>query len=420
MELKETKPKWLREIENNSWNPELLISAISIVFIFSISDEVNDFGILMVQRYGLNPYLIYFGMVYFGFALQSLKIAFGLHLFLRGVWIALVGMNYTFPKGIQKEKLSKIQKQDFIVDEYQNPVESILALERVCSSIFSLAFTIVGISIFILLVISFILVLSLLGVPVLIASVVIISLLILNSLTLIIIYYSRKWFNSDIKWLKSYVIFFMRVSKLFLFQQSILVFSSNLNRYVVFVAFMIFSIGMGALGGRQSLRYIMFVKSISSADSFTKTLKKESTREKKSYFDNNAYDELRGNGELIEKASIPSVNQYESYLKLFIPKFKWDNIIIDSLEENYPSKSETMLASEFIKLRVNDTLVKSLRWDLTDHPKTGQVGWITFIPINYLEPGEHKLTVEKNTWDFSKEKLYFEPKWKKITFYKTD
>ena len=186
-------PKWLRDIQNNSWNPELLISGLSIVFIFSISDMINDLIIKVIIEYNTNIMIAFLGGVYINFALFSLKIAFSLHLILRGVWVGFVGLSYAFPGGVDMDKLSKSVKLDFIRSSIKQPQQVVLMLERICSSIFSLAFTMVGLSVFITLFLILFLLLHRIGIPVLYSSMVFLLIIFSQSLVSFLYPYLQKW-----------------------------------------------------------------------------------------------------------------------------------------------------------------------------------------------------------------------------------
>jgi hypothetical protein len=411
------KPQWLQEIENNSWNPELLISAISIVFVFSISDEINDFGILLVQRYGLQPYMIYFILLYVNYAIISLKLSFGLHLFLRGVWIGLVGLNFTFPKGIDTEKLSKIQRQPFLIGEYGNPVEGILRLERICSSIFGLAFTIVGLSIALLFILGFILFLNVLGVPLGWGAISVFGLFVTFSSSAVLYYRMEKWFGLKLTWLQRMAVGLMRLYRPLFFQQSIMLFSSNLNRYFVVTLFVLYTMLLGFFGAGQSDRFIGFLKEIQPKDGVLQSIRNKNKRPQSKQAITNYYHDQLESYEQIQKACIQSLHVESPFIEIFLPKFEWDNGILDSLEVQYPDRAHEAMVDQFVRVRIDGHLLDTIIWLNYEQPKTGQFGWITRVSSLDLDAGQHIMTIERSFWDFEKKKYYTAETWSEIPFW---
>lgn len=414
------KPNWLIEIENNSWNPELLISGLSIVFVFAISDEVNDLGIFLVQRFGINPILVFFLILYLNFAITTLKITFATHLFLRGVWIGLVGLNYTFPKGINKQKLSKIQSQDFLLQEIKEPVDRILSLEKICSSIFSLAFSIVGISIFIILIIVFASVLNLIGLSLTQAGIIIAVVFVFMIIPPFIIYYSNKFFKiEDIPLLRKAYVLFTRFTKLIISSESLVVFITNVNRYALMITFYIYSMLMGAYGGRLSERYNKFSNGlIPQSESSVSWLRKKSNKSPKSeWFSQEYYGSNHRNGKLIQNAVIDNYINHREQLEIFIPEFKWDHILLDSLQTETPNMRKTDLLNSMLTVTVDSSYIPELNWMKTTHKVTQQKGWITFLNTTHLNKGKHEIRISKVIWNFSSEKIELHDNWARFDFY---
>ncbi|MEQ8927766.1 MAG: hypothetical protein RLO81_18255 [Fulvivirga sp.] len=131
-------PKWLIKTQHNSWEPEIFISGIVL------------FGLIQLPEY-LNEFRYYFSREVYGLSTDADNIAavlstgiywmiFGLilHLFVRGIWIGLVGLSYVFPKGIDQNKLGFPEKYDKIVSRIPSFTDQIIKLEKVSSSIFSI------------------------------------------------------------------------------------------------------------------------------------------------------------------------------------------------------------------------------------------------------------------------------------------
>jgi hypothetical protein len=90
-------PKWLRKLQENSWEMELLISGGAIFSLFQLSDLYVDFisSLKMTNAIVGLGILSMVGM----FSLKLLTVGFITHLIFRAFWLALVCINYVFPNG---------------------------------------------------------------------------------------------------------------------------------------------------------------------------------------------------------------------------------------------------------------------------------------------------------------------------------
>jgi hypothetical protein len=89
-----------------TWEVELLISGATVFSLLQLPSPLHRWLSIAGQAQGESVYqaIKIFG-IYIQFSLWILIITFVMHLFMRGYWIALVGMNSVFPKGIQWEKV---------------------------------------------------------------------------------------------------------------------------------------------------------------------------------------------------------------------------------------------------------------------------------------------------------------------------
>jgi hypothetical protein len=334
------KPKWLEETENNSWNPELLISAISIVGIFSISNEVNEFCIYLVQRFGLNPLLVMLINMYLNVSVLVLKVAFIIHLFMRGAWVAIVGLNYVFPNGADKSRLSKFQKQDWYLKEISDPVANILRMERLCSSIFAIAFTALGIIIWISSILVLVLLVNALGLSEIQALLlIVVGVIVLPSLGSITMYYYKKSYpERDIPWLKKFLVGHWRVMKIFIFPDSTNVFSTNTSPYKSFIFFFIMFLLLGFFSRFSSGRYISFAKTLLPKGEFLGESYDNSEIPEVIPLIVNNYGDKKDDGALVQKASIPSFQVNSKALEVFVAEYSWDDKVKNEIFEDREKK----------------------------------------------------------------------------------
>ena len=89
-----------------TWEVELLISGATVFGLLQLPAPLHRWLSIAGQAHGESVYqaIKMFG-IYIQFSLWILIVTFVMHLFMRGYWIALVGMNSVYPKGIQWEKV---------------------------------------------------------------------------------------------------------------------------------------------------------------------------------------------------------------------------------------------------------------------------------------------------------------------------
>lgn len=142
-EQKEHKAKsWLQRLKDESWEAELLVSAIAIFGTFKLFDFVNwttNFFIdnLIPDQYTIAYFITFFSLI----AVSVLVSMFVIHFILRAYWVGLVGLNSVFPDySIDDSVYSKIytEKMLSILPKLKDSIQKV---DEMCSVIFSVAFT---------------------------------------------------------------------------------------------------------------------------------------------------------------------------------------------------------------------------------------------------------------------------------------
>src|SRR6478736_5336946 len=140
MEATDKVPKWLKRLQENSWEAELLISGGAIFALLSFSENLIDF----VQHLKFSSSFI--GMdittLLFMGAVKGITIGFILHIVLRGLWISLVCLNYSFPQGINFTRLKISGWYESKARQYKL-VEQILSLDHLSGLVFFASFAFV-------------------------------------------------------------------------------------------------------------------------------------------------------------------------------------------------------------------------------------------------------------------------------------
>lgn len=131
-------PKWLKKLEQESWQAELIVSGLAIYGSLQLPGAVIKLGSWTINS--MNPStLIYTGIWYLYIATIIIAASFIFHFVLRAIWIGFIGLNSVFPKGINPEgsKNYSTYFMDFLVKDYPNNQSIIQRLDNFCSSIFA-------------------------------------------------------------------------------------------------------------------------------------------------------------------------------------------------------------------------------------------------------------------------------------------
>ncbi len=133
------KPKWLRALETQSWQAELVISGLAIFGSLQLPEFLNglvDYCLINFSEEYME--IFFFLFIYPFFAAAILIFSFIAHLILRALWIGMLGLVSVFPNGINldQELFSKDYMQKFLKD-YPDVNEFNKSLDDLCSSIFA-------------------------------------------------------------------------------------------------------------------------------------------------------------------------------------------------------------------------------------------------------------------------------------------
>ena len=133
---------WLQRLKDESWEAELLVSAIAIFGTVQLFSAIEWGTNMFIDILNPSQYLVGYGIIFIGlFAISILVSMFVIHFCLRAYWIGLVGLNSVFPDySIEDSAYSKIytEKMLSILPKLE---DSIKKVDELCSVIFSAAFT---------------------------------------------------------------------------------------------------------------------------------------------------------------------------------------------------------------------------------------------------------------------------------------
>ncbi len=394
----EKTPQWLKTIQLNSWEAELLISALVLYALFQIPDYLNTTSLRYFEKgsrvHSLVEILID--------AVQLLSFGYILHILVRGIWVASVGLSYVFPSGVKQDSLKFKGRFKKELQENGSLVKMVLRLEELSSIIYGISFiffgTLVG---FGTLVFSFLGFIELIT-PAMnqssniafIASVLILFYVFLNILVFIDfitngIFRKKNWSADWFYWVAR---IFRVVTLSFLYRRSLLVLISNTKGWKSYlIPFIVLGVTMGYL-------YLIDVRDDNTRDNYFERMAAgdyssysyENTRNEKDYLIATIQSDIVHDNTLKvflkDLGSFGALYMFEGKKKL--ESGKWDKLRSDSINLYFDKR---------LSIKIDSTEIKGLTWFRTQHPTTYQFGFTTFIDLNSFDRGAHFLKIGIDT-----------------------
>lgn len=386
-------PDWLKTIQLNSWEAELLISALVLYALFQIPDLITQFSLQNFPNGSLFHRL--FGVI--TKSIELLKFGYTLHILIRGLWVASVGLSYVFPKGIDKSRLKFTGRFEKELDSNKSLVNNVLKLEELSSIIYGITFLLFGAFLgFGLLLFIFILVTEnlspLIGVNqgwtiVYIAFFFGYAMM----LILLLIDFLTNGVFRKIDWMATWfypvAVVFRVLTLSFLYRRSLLVlvsntkgWKSNLIPVIVFIVCAGFFLLQNEMRDGRQEDYLNAIQ------------------ETNLLADN--YENLRNENDYL-LTTIQSDIIQENALRLFISDIRPFGIFYseDSLEsetewESLSSDSSSFFLNKWIKLKVDTLNYDEVKWFKAQHESTLRFGFLAHVDIKALPRGPHNLTIQ--------------------------
>lgn len=135
-------PNWLRRVQEQSWEPELLISGLILFALFQVPGLIDQLAFtleLNSSRFLARSSVDEMIGTLLKISVYFLIVGFITHILLRSIWVAYAGLSYLYKDGI---KLSSLSMPEYYIKHlnrhsYENRVKK---LEKICSGMFSLSF----------------------------------------------------------------------------------------------------------------------------------------------------------------------------------------------------------------------------------------------------------------------------------------
>jgi len=413
--------QWLKKLERESWQLELLVSAFTIFLLIGAQKSFGEFIIeLSYNLYGFAAFIIFIlGLVQASIiALTTFLI---IHLLLRGFWIGSIGLRSVQPE-IDYRKLNyselfqeKLKKKLIGLDRL------VIILDELCSVIFSVSFLIIfmifsfGLYLLFLILFSGILkvFVDFTGVQTTwvqffgLGSLIIIM---LTGLLYLIDYFTLGFFKRFRKISKVYYPIYRFYSTITLSFISRSIYYNLISKYskkrirILLSLFLVFILSLSLINFDQ---YTYFPEG-----------------EGNLVFVNHYYDDLRKEDEYVKKVSVASKFVSEDFISLFIRynisdnpriqsncpdftplkndglnsnlRFKFDEglqITGENFEEEDKDKLLHCL-SEFYEVSINDSIYMELDYYFSEHPAKSQKGIQTVISSKNFKAGKNIILIK--------------------------
>lgn len=406
-EPKSNVPKWLSELQQRSWEPEILLSGIVLYGMFKVPNLLDGF-------------LAYFKLNIFGnsqdidnlVALSKMGIywlitGLILHLICRGIWIGMVGLSYTFPEGIRFDKLNYKERFKQKVERTPTYEQIVIRLEKVSSSLFSVSFML-----FMSLIGGYLFFFSLLILPFTILYVyfgmsnsgllfelfqyyvlVVLTLGLVSLVDFLSLGYFRKFkFFAKVFWPIHKLTSILTLSRFYrpIYYGMV----TNFNKWVFFLFLAVFT--FVSIAGASRITDTTYPGDRFSQIALWGTSRGYSAYS--GYYDdqNDEFQSMRSHiqsdvvtGDVLRLFIVADVSTEEAMLK---------RMSLDSLQEVYPdtisAALKLMIVKDFYELLLDGERVESSDMYFHYKARTKQRGYLTYIDISDIDEGLHRLTLK--------------------------
>lgn len=130
-------PKWLQDLEENSWNLELLISGSAIFSLIQATDWLVDTNYSLLISVGSMTLWRLGGLL--NVVLNLLTVGFAIHLVMRGLWVAALCVSVLYPAGARAERVRWRFPFRVTVPPSPGAHAFLLQLNRVCAAVMFVA-----------------------------------------------------------------------------------------------------------------------------------------------------------------------------------------------------------------------------------------------------------------------------------------
>ena len=406
---KDSSKGWIQRLKEESWEAELLVSAIAIFGTFQMFDIVSWATNFFINVLNPNQYKVGYFIVTFGLlAISILTAMFVIHFVLRAYWIGLVGLNSVFPDySIEDSAYSKIYTKK-LLSILPKLKDSIHKVDELCSVVFSVAFTFLFIYGYMAVFISiFLLVFNLLSdyVHHYILLFPVILFVILLSVQMVITIFANLKANKEKEKLQTVNFKITKFTNMIMlgplyksFLQITMIFGSNFKKKKSLVYLILTFI----FGG-----FLMLVIQLPKTNILYLAAKKNYYNSTKIY--SSFYKDDNKNNTFLLTPEIDSDKVDTDVIKIFIPVFYHEENFREETCDSFENDSEKPLEiqreaktnfllnciEKHYKVYIDDQEVDVSYLRQNAHSRTNQKGVVSYLDITNLEKGLHVITFKK-------------------------
>ncbi len=370
-------PSWLKNLQENSWELEFLISGGAVFSLFQLSrywvDTIESIGVSFPFP-GANLFFMIGAL-----GIEVLKIGFVIHLLMRAFWISMVCINFAYPQGINESKV-KWQKPFSLKKSTDKGLNNtIISIDRICGIIIFLSisstFILAGLMFSIFLTISLP---ALLGIDLGFLNIVLFVAAIFYFIDFITFGLLRKirYFSFVIY---PFFVFFDIITFKYFLQKSLYLFFTNVSRWKFVLAISV---------------YLVFAITLSYLNIY-RTMQWPNVFDKRAYKWEMAAGEYLGSSMYKDQLDANSNSAYHIQSKIikdnFIELFIRYNYRIDEIMNLSKQKEKLEFLSQLIAVQIDDVILEDIEWHPTWSKNSTNIGITAMIPIKDLKYGKHVL-----------------------------
>lgn len=391
-------PQWLQNLQDNSWEIELLISGGAVFTLLQFPDLFVNFIRTMRITSSIPGWIVYLilGMG----CIKILTNGFILHLLLRSFWLAMVCLNYIFPQGIEGKKMKRAFpfRSRHVEGDLR---EQIMQVDRIS-----------GLVIFMTILSTIVITGFVVVLTVLINTEDILSNrinlgwigdLIIESFQYgVILYFSDLLLMGIFRRIPvlSWILYpfftvfdFLSLRKLY--ERPLALFSSNIRKPQFIVGSLIFAVITGITTYIPLTRPMHWPRLFDSREYRDQLSADDQTLVYRYYAD-------QCESEHLGVVSIPSHLIENNLLQVNLIYDKWMDNLLDHSEAD---RSKRFL-SNLIELSINDSIYQTVSWLEIRKEEENQLGLVSMVDISHLPNGAHKLKIQsKNLPDKEYQKI---------------
>lgn len=419
------KPDWFKNLEAESWQPELVVSGIAIFATLSAPVYINDFSDLCFSSL---PEDVFGGIrmtqQYLTIIVYLLALNFALHFAIRVTWIGFIGLTSVYPEGISFEKLPY---SDYIKSKYKEDFPNIYKITKQLDDYASMIFGFsAGLTMIIISTFSFVTILFFLSkligffLPVgflkdnlfdIFGGFFILIALAASVLNL-------KYFHKNEaaqRFYYKYMQVFSKVIFAFFYrpvQYIVLTFISHVNLKKLMGLYFGYSLFLGLIAGIvMAASGRSFMRSTAFNHSFNYTAKPYTVFP-------DYYENLRPTNKRITWSTLSSDVIKDDFLKVFIPQLGVDKPQLKTCEgwdteEDNKREIRVNCFANLHQISINDTVLTDIEFMSYRHPNKSEYGIITYLDSDKLKMGKNILKIERTLEGEEEPRVTEIPFWKR-------